>query len=94
MAYDEYASLMGRQRVQSSAAGMLALGGGVRVWGRGVAVVAWERLAEMGLLLPGRLGGKGVGVEGRMWGVDVGIEEIEGAVALSGVLAKWCRDLP
>ncbi|SPN97555.1 related to origin recognition complex subunit 4 [Cephalotrichum gorgonifer] len=93
MAYDEYSSLMARQRVQSSVSGMMALGGGVRVWGRGVAMVAWERLAEMGLLLPGRLTGKGVGVEGRMWGVDVGVEEIEGSVRLNGVLAKWCKDL-
>ncbi|KAL1839057.1 hypothetical protein VTJ49DRAFT_1921 [Mycothermus thermophilus] len=48
MAYDEYTSLMGRQRVQSSAnasVGMLALGGGARVWSRGAAGIAWERLA-------------------------------------------------
>src|SRR6266699_347662 len=49
MAYDEYTSLMGRQRVQSAGSGMLA---GSRVWGRGVAGMAWERLASLGLLIP------------------------------------------
>lgn len=60
MAYDEYVSLMGKQRVQSSLAaaagrsgngkssisGGLVLGGGARVWGRGVAARAgsgWRR---------------------------------------------------
>lgn len=97
MAYDEYSSLVGRQRVQSSASGMLAVGGGVRVWGPGVAGIAWERLISLGLLVPSGLGGgKSVshgGLEGRMWKVDVALEEIPPAVKLSTVLGKWCKEL-
>lgn len=63
MAYDEYTTLMGRQRVQSASSGMSALGGGARVWGRGVAGISWERLVKLGLLVPAapgqRLGGAG-----------------------------------
>ncbi|KAF3767607.1 hypothetical protein M406DRAFT_40012, partial [Cryphonectria parasitica EP155] len=93
MAYDEYTTLIGRQRVQSAAAGMLALGGGVRVWGRGVAEMAWERLVSLGLLLPTGMGGRHGGIEGRMWKVDVILEEIPAAVKLNAVLARWCREI-
>ncbi|KAF4126532.1 origin recognition complex subunit 4 [Geosmithia morbida] len=97
MAYDEYSSLVGRQRVQSSASGMLAVGGGVRVWGRGVAGTAWERLISLGLLVPSGVGGgRGMGyggLEGRMWKVDVALEEIPLATKLGTVLAKWCREI-
>ncbi|EGO59105.1 hypothetical protein NEUTE1DRAFT_60169 [Neurospora tetrasperma FGSC 2508] len=109
MAYDEYTSLMGRVRVQSASAGLLALGGGSRVWGRGIAGIAWERLVTLGLLVPaaGSLGGGGAnargagatlgqsggGLEGKMWRVDVALEEIPGAVKLGNVLARWCREI-
>lgn len=94
MAYDEYTTLIGRQRVQSSTSGMLALGGGSRVWGRGVAEMAWERLASLGLLLPAGIGGaRQAGMEGRMWKVDVTLEEIPAAVKLNSVLARWCREI-
>ncbi|CAK7268854.1 origin recognition complex subunit 4 [Sporothrix epigloea] len=119
MAYDEYVSLMSRQRVQASLAGSglgaggtgatqhlsggrgvgrppggstTVVGGGARVWGRGVASRAWERLAALGLLIPaglgagsrGRGGGGGgsnstvtSGLEGRsMWRTEVALEEI------------------
>lgn len=93
MAYDEYTTLIGRQRVQSSTSGMLALGGGVRVWGRGVAEMAWERLASLGLLLPTGMGGRHGGIEGRMFKVDVTLEEIPPAVKLSTILARWCKEI-
>lgn len=93
MAYDEYTSLIGRQRVQSATSGMLALGGGVRVWGRGVAEMSWERLMSLGLLLPTGLGGRHGGLEGRMWKVDVTLEEIPTAVKLNTILARWCREI-
>ncbi|KAK1597367.1 PHD-finger domain-containing protein [Colletotrichum navitas] len=97
MAYDEYGSLMGRQRVQSASSGMLALGGGVRVWGRGVAGLAWERLVALGLLVPaglgtGRASGYG-GLEGKMWKVDMALEEIPAGVKLNNVLARWCKEI-
>ncbi|KAI8222509.1 hypothetical protein K4K57_005294 [Colletotrichum sp. SAR 10_99] len=97
MAYDEYSSLMGRQRVQSASSGMLALGGGVRVWGRGVAGTAWERLVSLGLLVPaglgtGRASGYG-GLEGKMWKVDMALEEIPVGVKLNNVLARWCKEI-
>ncbi|KPM44354.1 hypothetical protein AK830_g2222 [Neonectria ditissima] len=97
MAYDEYSSLMGKQRVQSATSGMLAVGGGVRVWSRGVAAIAWERLVSLGLLVPAGIGGARSlghgGLEGKMWKVDVALEEIPAAVKLSTVLARWCREI-
>lgn len=96
MAYDEYTSLVGRQRAHS---GVLALGGGARVWGRGVAAMAWERLAELGLLIPAGAGGRGAGGtsgnggDGRMWKLDVALEEIPAAVKLGSVLARWCKEI-
>ncbi|RKL49335.1 hypothetical protein BFJ72_g794 [Fusarium proliferatum] len=97
MAYDEYSSLMGKQRVHSAAAGMLAVGGGVRVWSRGVAGIAWERLISLGLLVPAGIGGARNlghgGLEGKMWKVDVALEEIPAAVKLNAVLARWCREI-
>ncbi|KAK0722245.1 origin recognition complex subunit 4 C-terminus-domain-containing protein [Lasiosphaeria miniovina] len=98
MAYDEYAGLVGRQRVQSASSGMLALavGGGARVWGRGTAGMAWERLVALGLLVPaapgGRLASHG-GIDAKMWKVDVALEEIPTAVKLNAVLARWCREI-
>lgn len=117
MAYDEYVSLMSRQRVQSSLAGSgvgsgrvgrppggggggvgtvggTVVGGGARVWGRGVASRAWERLAALSLLIPAGMGasararGPGrpsnalvtSGLEGRsMWRTEVALEEIAAA---------------
>ncbi|KAF7559908.1 hypothetical protein G7046_g4232 [Stylonectria norvegica] len=97
MAYDEYSSLMGKQRVQSATSGMLAVSGGVRVWSRGVAGIAWERLISLGLLVPAGIGGGRTmghgGLEGKMWKVDVALEEIASGVKLSTVLARWCREI-
>jgi origin recognition complex subunit 4 len=97
MAYDEYSSLVGRQRVQSAASGMLAVGGGVGVWSRGIAGIAWERLITLGLLVPSAVGGGKAmshgGLEGRMWKLDVALEEIPWAVKLSTVQTKWCKEL-
>ncbi|RCI10401.1 hypothetical protein L249_4392 [Ophiocordyceps polyrhachis-furcata BCC 54312] len=101
MAYDEYGSLVARQRLQSATSGLLASGGGGV--GEGVAAVAWERLISLGLLASvtggagtGKSGGGGGGqggLEGRMWRVEVKLEEIPGAVELSPVLGRWCREM-
>lgn len=97
MAYDEYSSLVGKQRVQSASSGLLAVGGNVRVWSRGVASTAWERLIGLGLLVPSGIGGGRTlgsgGLDGRMWKVDVSLEEIPAGVKLSTVMAKWCREI-
>lgn len=93
MAYDEYSSIVGRQRVQSATSGMLAVGGNARVWGRGVASMSWERLIALGFLVAAGMGGKGNGLEGRMWKVDVGLEEIPTGVKLNAVMARWCREI-
>ncbi|KAG5915617.1 hypothetical protein E4U42_007967 [Claviceps africana] len=98
MAYDEYGSLMAKQRVQSSTAGMLALGGLARTWSRGVAGIAWERLISLGLLVPAGIGGGGrgsghAGLDGKMWKVDVALEEVPTAVKLSPLMARWCREI-
>ncbi|KAI1749994.1 origin recognition complex subunit 4 C-terminus-domain-containing protein [Xylaria castorea] len=97
MAYDEYSAQMGRQRVQTASSGLLALGAGARVWSRSVAVVAWERLVSLGLLIPAGIGGRSNaahgGLEGKMWKIDVSLEEIPSAVELPGFLAKWCSQI-
>ena len=100
MAYDEYTSLMGKQRVQTATSGLLAVGGGARVWGRGVASLSWERLVTLGLLVPAGPAGRGGGgssslggLEAKMWKVDVALEEIPAAVKLNAVLARWCREI-
>ncbi|KAJ8116821.1 hypothetical protein ONZ43_g4351 [Nemania bipapillata] len=97
MAYDEYSAQMGRQRVQTASSGLLALGAGARVWSRSVAVVAWERLVSLGLLIPAGIGGRSNaahgGLEGKMWRMDVSLEEIPSAVELPGFLAKWCSQI-
>ncbi|GAP82704.1 putative origin recognition complex subunit 4 [Rosellinia necatrix] len=97
MAYDEYSSQMGKQRAQTASSGLLALGAGARVWSRGVAVMAWERLVSLGLLIPAGIGGRSNaahgGLEGKMWKMDVLLEEIPSAVELPGFLAKWCSQI-
>ncbi|KAI0387734.1 origin recognition complex subunit 4 C-terminus-domain-containing protein [Hypomontagnella monticulosa] len=97
MAYDEYSSQMGKQRVQSASSGMLALGAGARTWGRGVAAVAWERLVSLGILIPAGIGGRSNaahgGLEGKMWKLDVTLEEIPTACELPGFLSRWCSQI-
>jgi origin recognition complex subunit 4 len=97
MAYDEYSSLTSRHKIQTSSTGVTALGGSAKLWGRDVALGAWERLAEYDLLVPagiGEISARDFGAGGRMWKVDVGLEEITGSVeSLSRVMAKWCREI-
>jgi origin recognition complex subunit 4 len=97
MAYDEYSTLTSRHKVQTSSTGLAALGSSAKIWGRDVALGAWERLADYELLIPAGIGGgagRDFGVGGRMWKIDVGLEEITGSVVgLSGVMAKWCREI-
>ncbi|KAI9785449.1 MAG: hypothetical protein M1835_003329 [Candelina submexicana] len=109
MAYDEYTSLASRVKVQSSASGAAAVGAGSKVWGREVAMGAWENLMDYELLVPaiGTLGGiaavsgtgggtgsREVGRAGKMVRVDVGLEEILPSVpGISAVMAKWCKEV-
>ncbi|CZT00720.1 hypothetical protein WAI453_009180 [Rhynchosporium graminicola] len=97
MAYDEYSNLTSRYKIQTSSTGVTALGASAKVWSRDVALGAWERLSEYGLLVPAGIGGgsgRDFGAGGRMWKIDVGLEEISGSVdSLSGVMAKWCREI-
>ncbi|KAG0649440.1 Origin recognition complex subunit 4 [Hyphodiscus hymeniophilus] len=97
MAYDEYSSLTSRHKIQTSSAGVTALGSSAKVWSKVVAIGAWEQLADYELLVPAGFGGgstRDSGAGGRMWKVDVGLEEIAGSVeSLSGVMAKWCREI-
>lgn len=94
MAYEEYVSLASKSKLQSSAAGQIAVGGGAaRVWSKVVLKGAWERLSSLELVLPAGSGGRG-----EMWRVDVGLEEI--GTGLEGLdvhgkagLAKWCREI-
>jgi origin recognition complex subunit 4 len=97
MVYDEYSSLTSRHKIQTSSTGVTALGSSAKVWGRDVALGAWEKLADCELLVPAGIGGgagRDLGIGGRMWKVDVGLEEIAGSIdGLSGVMAKWCREI-
>lgn len=100
MAYDEYSSFMGKQRVASASSGLLPLGSSARIWGRGVAGVAWERLVTLGLLVPagmvgrgGAAGGGAAGLEAKMWKVDVSLEEIPASVKLNSILTRWCKEI-
>lgn len=75
MAYDEYSSLTSRHKIQTSSTGMAALGSSAKIWGREVALGAWERLVDYELLVPAGIGGgtsRDFGVRGRMWKIDVG----------------------
>jgi origin recognition complex subunit 4 len=97
MAYDEYSSLTSRHKIQTSSTGIAALGSSAKIWGRDVALGAWERLVGYEVLVPAGIGGgagRDFGIGGRMWKVDVALEEITGSVVgLSGVMAKWCREI-
>lgn len=97
MVYEEYVALASKSKLQSSAAGQIAVGGGARVWSKAVSKGAWEHLASLELVLPAAGAGSGNG-RGEMWRVDVGLEEI--GVGLEGVdvpgkagLAKWCKEI-
>ena len=97
LVYEEYVNLASKLKMQTSASGQLAVGGGGgRVWGRGVAKGEWERLISLELVLPatgGTMAGRGRGEQGRMWRVDVGLEEIGGSVKMGPVMARWCREI-
>ncbi|KAI9839320.1 MAG: hypothetical protein M1819_003315 [Sarea resinae] len=111
MAYAEYVSLASRARVSASSSTMAtssslataAAATGIRVWGRDVAVGAWESLGRCGLLVPagvasygssggGIAGGGQQGVKGGgagVWRVDVALEEIAPSFSASGGLSGW-----
>ena len=99
MAYDEYLNLASRAKLLSSASGATALGGAARVWGRDVALGAWEKLETLELLVPalgtGGAGGMAdVGRTGKLWKVDVGLEEIGGSrLDMSSIMARWCKEI-
>lgn len=94
LAYDEYKSLASKARIAASAAGALATGSGARVWGAGVARLAWEGLSEKGLIVPVTERGRGAGA---MFRVDVSLEEIgiliESALLDGAGMVKWCKEI-
>ena len=97
MVYEEYVALAGKSKLQSSAAGQMATGGGARVWSKDASKGAWEHLSRLELVLPAVGAGRGGG-RGEMWRVDVGLEEI--GAGLEGIdvpgkaaLGKWCREI-
>ncbi|KAI4120038.1 MAG: hypothetical protein LQ338_007204 [Usnochroma carphineum] len=93
MVYEEYVQLASRFKVQSSAAGQTAVGGGARVWGKEVALGAWEKLMELDLVLPISTGVGGGGGRG-VCRVDVALEEMEASCRkMSSTMSKWCREL-
>ncbi|KAL8668995.1 MAG: hypothetical protein Q9168_006401 [Polycauliona sp. 1 TL-2023] len=96
MVYDEYVQLASRVKLQSNAAGQMAVGGGARVWGKDVAKGAWERLMDLELILTAnsagsRNSGNSVGV---MCKVDVALEEIGPNVPrMAATMSKWCKEI-
>ena len=97
MAYEEYVALASKSKLQSSAAGQIAVGGGARVWSKDVSRAAWEHLTGLQLVLPAVGAGRGAG-RGEMCRIDVGLEEIgEGLEGLDvpgkAALGKWCKEI-
>ncbi|KAL9008416.1 MAG: hypothetical protein Q9173_006458 [Seirophora scorigena] len=93
MVYDEYVQLASRVKAQGSAAGQTAVGGGARVWGKGAAQAAWEKLVELELVLPVNTGVNSDGSRG-MCRVDVALEEIGPTCPRMGAaMSKWCREI-
>ena len=89
MAYEEYMAVAGRAKAVSG-----AVGTGMRVWGREVAMGAWERLGRLGLLMEATgVGGKEGGRAERMWRVDVSLEELGLSGAVGGGMERWCREI-
>ncbi|KAL8993875.1 MAG: hypothetical protein Q9169_006014 [Polycauliona sp. 2 TL-2023] len=93
MVYDEYVQLASRVKLQSNAAGQMAVGGGARVWGKDVAKGAWERLMDLELILTANTAGSRNSV-GVMCKVDVALEEIGPNVPRMGAaMSKWCKEI-
>ncbi|KAL9002911.1 MAG: hypothetical protein Q9188_004184 [Gyalolechia gomerana] len=93
MVYEEYVQLASRVKVQSSAAGQTAVGGGARVWGKEVALGSWEKLMELGLVVPAGMDMGGDG-SGGMCRVDVALEEIgPSCPGMESTMSKWCREI-
>ncbi|RKF81835.1 Origin recognition complex subunit 4 [Golovinomyces cichoracearum] len=104
MAYEEYSSLSSRHKIQTSSTGLAAIGANVaKVWGRPVALDAWENLVQYELLVPVTIATGGdflgtrsnhCGVVNRKWKLDISLEEIPCSVdGLSSVMTKWCREI-
>lgn len=100
LAYTEYVNLASKARINANAAGQLATGSGMRVYGKEVARREWEGLVKLGLCV--RVGGGAFGAGnavgsggGRdMVRVDVALEEIPGSVVdLGNVMEKWCKQI-
>ncbi|KAI4269393.1 MAG: hypothetical protein L6R38_007482 [Xanthoria sp. 2 TBL-2021] len=94
--YDEYVQLASRVKLQSSAAGQTAVGGGARVWGKDVARGAWERLMDLELILTANTAGSrsNSNSAGVMCRVDVALEEIGPSVPrLGATMSKWCKEI-
>ncbi|KAL8933062.1 MAG: hypothetical protein Q9211_005984 [Gyalolechia sp. 1 TL-2023] len=94
MVYEEYVQLASRVKVQGSAAGQTAVGGGARVWGKEVALGSWETLMERGLVVPVGVAMGGDGSGGGMCKVDVALEEIgRSCPRMGSTMSKWCREI-
>jgi origin recognition complex subunit 4 len=69
-----------------------------RVYSKEVARREWERLIEVGLLIPVVGAGDGmgwgkIGGSAAMVRPDVALEEIPGSVKLNATMERWCRQL-
>ncbi|KAL8771041.1 MAG: hypothetical protein Q9209_003460 [Squamulea sp. 1 TL-2023] len=99
MAYDEYADMASRVKLQSSAAGQTAVGGGGgggggRIWGKEVSRGAWEKLMDLELILVSSTGSRGSNHINLMCKVDVALEEIGPSVPRMGAaMSRWCKDI-
>lgn len=99
LAYAEYVNLASKARINANAAGQLATGSGMRVYGKEVARREWEGLVKLGLCV--RVGGGAFGAGHAIGGgggrdmvrVDVALEEIPLQVELGHVMEKWCKQI-
>lgn len=97
MVYEIYSSLVSRARTHLSSVTALGVpsvmpGGSVQLWGRDVAVRAWERLGEIGLWT---YSGRGEG-RGRFVRCEVGMIEVAGICErrklLSSAMRGWFKE--
>lgn len=108
LVYNHYTELITRSKLQQTASGAFAVGGGLRQWSRETAERAWEDLSRWHLIVPATIGASGkdgngdtIGGEGasvRMCRVDVTLDELHWSLkekrgGMVNVLEKWCREV-
>lgn len=91
MVYEEYARLASTMRMATQGSTGTSAAGG-KVWGREVAMGAWEELDTYELIVPG-IGASGGGREWRMWRLEVGLRDVGRWLGRKSAWARWCKEV-